>query len=213
MNKKSLNKTDIDEPRINKTLSAESSLALSNDIPTGEEEARLDEILRNEISKQYQELLDLVTVFVEQDDGKELDNMQLKFTHDEKERWLALATYAEDSITFNIAALKKPEIRATIVHEIAHLICGKYINRNLGHSLEFAIICYCLQYKRGIKDKSFYRSYDTEEDISNGNFIINPMQFDANIRCLNWNSIRELVEKSMRFANDIRKSVTPLELF
>lgn len=210
---KNLEHAEIDATRINKNLSAESGAFLSNDISLREDENKLYALLMQGISEQYQEVIDAVTVFVNQDEGKELDDIKLSFVMEEEKRAIAWANSQKHEITFNLPRYFKPKVLRVATHEVAHIICDKYIKYSLGHSLEFAIITYCLDYKLDICKQNFLMSYDIHEDIAYNFLRINPCEFDAIIRCISWNSIRELAEKAKLVAEKIRQENVPFDLY
>lgn len=210
---KNLEHAEIDATRINKNPSAESRELLSDDISLREDENKLYALLMEGITEQYQEVIDAVTVFVNQEDGKELDDTKLSFVMEEEKRAIAWANSSKNEITFNLPRYFRPKILRVATHEIAHIICDKYVKPSLGHSLEFAIITYCLDYKLDICKSNFLISYDIHEDIAYNFLRINPCEFDAIIRCISWNSIRELAEKAKLVAEKIRTENVPLNLY
>ncbi len=212
MNEKILNYVETDELKINENPFAESEVFLSNDNQS-DIERDLYKLIEETIREQYEEALDATTTFIEEEEGKELRNIKLYFTKDENNNYLAWANYSKNSITFNLSKCYKPQILKAAIHEISHLIVGKYLSKRLSHSLEFAIICYCIQYKTKIRTEDFFTSYDIREEISKPFLKINFAEFDYFIQCINWNSLQELAEKSKILADEIRKNSVPLNLF
>lgn len=204
--------SDKEQPRISNTIPVMNGALLSNDNQFFDKEAEINNLLKNVITQQYNNAIDTVTTFVEQMEGKELEGLKLTFSH-MNDDYLARAIYKSNEIEVNIDALLKPKLYQTFIHEISHHIVNRYINKRLGHCLEFAIICYCLQYKHDYRTDFFLRSYDIKEDKSFRFLVIDVCEFDNFIKNISWSSIQELAEKATTLANEIRKKSVPNNLF
>lgn len=207
MIEKILKQVEKDEPRIN-GLSAEAG-HLSDDTLTKE----IYEIIKIKTMREYEEALDTVSVFIHEEEGKELSNVALKFAAEKNNNAYAWANSHDSEITFNLCKMLEPQILLVAIHELAHIICSRYIRFGMQHCLEFAIICYCIQYKSRARTEDFFRAYDIREEISKPFLSINSVEFDSLITCLNWNSLRELAEKSVNLANQIRKRAVPHNIY
>lgn len=143
-----------------------------------------------------------------------INSLVLCFTDNEKENTLASAFRKEQfkqRITqVNLAKYKS--LKLTIIHEIAHHILNKYCFKYYGHTLEFAIVCYCLQWKLLCNEddiyETFLRAYDIHEDTAYPLLNINVCQFDSMIKSLKWFSLCDLAQKAEELADKIREKYT-----
>lgn len=119
----------------------------------------------------------------------------------------------QNKIVFNLYA--NTDYNTTIIHEIAHLITSRYAsmyhwNSSGAHCLEFAIVCYCLQWRFSVSKTSrrpFFRAYDIHEDVAYPNLSINPSKFDSLIKLIVWNDIKDLVDQAVKLSVKIRKNL------
>jgi hypothetical protein len=146
----------------------------------------------------------------------QIKNIDIAFELDANTDFCAYAVYRTRHISINLAKASW-DMRTSIIHEFAHHICDIYekgkkhfvgSRANGAHSLEFAIITYCLQFKilrdKQKHNKCFFRSYDFHEDIAYSMLGVSPAKFDAFIRSIEFYSITELVEKAEKLAKKIR---------
>lgn len=120
-------------------------------------------ILSNHINEQFIDTQEELSLFLEEDEQDYLSSIPLSFSNEENPNYLAYASYTDNNINFALNSLLKKNLQRTIIHEFSHHIAKKYLHIN-GHTLEFAIINYCLQKKVLGEDKDYFRSYDIHED-------------------------------------------------
>lgn len=104
--------------------------------------------------------------------------------------------------------------RATLIHELAHILVDYFgyitaLGHNGYHCLEFALINYALQWRllknHNKHNKSFFRSYDIDEDVAYPNLLISPCMFDSLVKLIEWNTLEDLACQCSKLAEKIRK--------
>ncbi|WP_186108320.1 MULTISPECIES: hypothetical protein [Burkholderia] len=125
--------------------------------------------------------------------------------------YLAYATFSENAITYNLHAEVDSRIEKVLIHELAHLIACKF-GINSRHTLDFAILTYCIQDKLTSRNEQFFRAYDIHEDEAYPYLSINPFLFDKLIKQIEFKSIKELCVKSRNLAKLIRKQSLSIPL-
>lgn len=133
------------------------------------------------------------------------------FSNEEDPNYLAYASYADNNINFALNSLLKKNLQRTIIHEFSHHISRKYLHIN-GHTLEFAIINYCLQRKVLGEDKDYFRSYDIHEDKAYNLISIKPCHFDTLINNICFRSLLELANKANYLSMKIRQKSIPYQM-
>lgn len=125
--------------------------------------------------------------------------------------FLAMAHYNENAITYNLISEQEGRIERTLIHELAHLIAHKF-NIKSNHSLEFAILNYCLQNTISRGSTNFFRSYDIHEDVAYPYLSVNSYLFDILIKEIKFTSLKDLCQKAQNMANMIRKQAISLPM-
>ena len=178
------------------------------------------------VSNAYQEIIEKLKyqLSFNIEDNSEitlLEKTGLVFIDEEFSNYLAFACFDEKyfeftddynhQIVFNNGVATK--FNYTLLHELGHIIVKHFniplTNQSGPHCLEFAIIVYCLQWRlfksqHGL-NSCFFKTYDIHEDKAYPNLTINPCQFDALIKCIEWNTLQELSNESKRIAKRIRQ--------
>lgn len=117
-------------------------------------------------------------------------------------------TKTDEYININLHSYIKNRYKYICIHEFTHMICYDFINVK-DHTLEFAIVMYCLEVRLMEDTGSFFRSYDIAEDRAYQSLYINPSRFDGMIRGIKWGSLEELTEKALMMATRIRLKLAP----
>ena len=111
----------------------------------------------------------------------------------------------ESFITFNVNV--QLNYKKTILHEFTHILTESILDDAIwkkgGHSLEFAIVYYSLEYKY-FKTDIHISSYDIKDDQAYANIYINPSMFNSFIQSIKWASIEELKSIAKVKAQEIR---------
>lgn len=168
-------------------------------------------ILSNHINEQFIDTQEELSLFLEEDEQGYLSNISLSFSNEENPNYLAYASYTDNNINFALNSLLKKNLQRTIIHEFSHHIAKKYLHIN-GHTLEFAIINYCLQKKVLGEDKDYFRSYDIHEDKAYNLISIRPSQFDTLINNICFRSLLELANKANYLSMKIRQKSIPYKM-
>ena len=175
----------------------------------------------NEVQKQYESIVNTITKNFDYDIKLTslIEKTSLLFDNIENPDYSA---YAQSHDPFDFlnpnhkivfASYYLPARRATIIHELSHLIYNEYLGhlKNGAHCLEFAIINYCLLYRVCYNDyklnKCFFDSYDIHEDKAYPNLSINPCKFDSLIKSIEWQTVEELCEIATNLSKKIRKNL------
>lgn len=135
--------------------------------------------------------------------SQKIDEILCSF-HYESGEYSAYADTESDAISFNLFSVLERSHALTISHEFAHFVTF-WAYGKLGHTLEFAIITYCLDFKFNGKTETFFRSYDIHQDKSYPYLSINPSQFDDFIKSIEWETLEELADKAKFLSEKIRK--------
>jgi hypothetical protein len=117
-----------------------------------------------------------------------------------------------EEITINLHSGIKSRYKYMCIHEFSHMIAWNYISV-YEHTLEFAIISYCLEIKLFGDKGSFFRAYDIAEDRAYSELFINPCKFDEVIRSIRFDTLDELTEKAMLIATKIRLKQAPFSVY
>lgn len=160
-------------------------------------------------SNSAQKILDLIKLhfdFQLLDDQEKLflNNIQLFFYNNEFSNILANAYIKERDISWNLGSECNARFVKTLIHEIAHIICYEYFSDKMKHTLEFAIVSYCMLHKYNPDYTEFFCSYDIHEDKAYRYISINPAQFDDFIKSIQWETLKELTKKAEFLAVKIR---------
>jgi len=107
-----------------------------------------------------------------------------------------------------------------LIHEFSHMALYHYSgNNNYYHTLEFAIFNYCLLNRYEISkeflnlqkenyflntSRCFFESYDIHEDPAYSLLSINVCKFDDLIRNIKFKNLKDLYNKSCKYAERIR---------
>lgn len=134
-----------------------------------------------------------------------LRNISLFFYNNEFSNVLANAWIKERDISWNLGSECNARFVKTLIHEIAHIVCYEYFSDQMKHTLEFAIVNYCMLHKYDSDYSEFFRSYDIHQDKAYSYISINPAQFDDFIRSIQWSTLRELTQRAEFLAMKIRK--------
>ncbi len=117
----------------------------------------------------------------------------------------AIVDAFESFITFNVNA--RLTHKKAILHEFTHILTESILDDAIwkkgGHSLEFAIVYYCLEYKY-FKSDIHISSYDIKDDQAYANIYINPSMFNSFIQSIRWASIEDLKSIAKVKAQEIR---------
>lgn len=133
-----------------------------------------------------------------------LEAIPLTFHNKEFSGYAALAYKKERDIGYNINSTYTSRFSRTLIHEIAHIICFECISEKMGHTLEFAIINYCLLHSYMPEVRNFFDSYDIHEDECYKWISVCPAQFDDFILSIKFDTLRELVKRAKFLAMKIR---------
>lgn len=167
--------------------------------------------LSNHIAQQYLDTQEELMMFLDDDEQEFLSNIPLSFSNEEDPSFLAYANFNDNNINFGLNSLLKKNLQRTIIHEFSHHIARRFLRIN-GHTLEFAIINYCLQKRVLGADTDYFRSYDIKEDKAYSFISIKPCQFDNLINNICFRSLLELANKSNYLAMKIRQKSIPYQL-
>jgi hypothetical protein len=180
-----------------------------------------------ELTTAIQKRFDIIKenlIRLEDDDELEefsLKSLSLLFSRTDKETQGAKAYFKPDDfndmnyIVYLLDINMGYELRSTIYHEICHFLCRKYLDiKNRCHCLEFAIVAYALSARYDRHDTTFFlRTEDIYEDRAFPFLKINLSHFDNFITVIEFNSIRQLMSKAKKLANEIRKNSVPFNLY
>lgn len=132
------------------------------------------------------------------------NNIPIFFYDNPHSIYVANAYKRERDISYNLGTSYTARFTRTLIHEIAHLICYEYFSEKMGHTLEFAIVNYCLLHKYKSDYSSFFESYDIQEDECYKWISICPAQFDDFIKSIKWDTLKELTKRAKFLAMKIR---------
>lgn len=163
------------------------------------------------IENNFNDYIEELTMFINEDEERFLNNVRLSFEIKEEEDYLACAYFDNSQINFNLHHQINTKAQLIIIHELAHLVAHRYLNLT-SHCLEFAIINYCLVRKLINHKKNYFRSYDIHEDSHYYFISINPHFFDNLINSISFISLEELSKISRKVADGIRKQSININL-
>lgn len=180
----------------------------------------------SEYTTEIQRKFDIIKsniITLEEDDELEdfsLNELSLCFYRKDSETQGTKAYFLPDDLTHkNIIVYLLDtemgyEMTTTIYHEVSHFLCRKYLNiKHRVHCLEFAIFHYGLQAKFSRQYNSFYlKSEDICEDRAWRFLKTNVSEFDDLINALEFKTLRQLANKALFLANEIRKKAVPYDL-
>lgn len=125
-------------------------------------------------------------------------NIDFKFKDKIGEEY-AYATPSENSITYNLSKILEADIELSTIHEYSHLILARY-GMNPSHTLEFAIVYYCLLRKFKVKSKNYFSLYDIQDDPYVKDIFISPYDFDGFINSIEFTTLDQLIGKAKSLA-------------
>ena len=127
------------------------------------------------------------------------------------EKFSGRAHLHDDYIEINLDSFARRGFKSLIIHEIAHFICYWHrLDKDGFHTLDFAIVNYCLRKRILGKQENYLDSYDIHEDNAYSLLSINMCQFDSFINSIEWSTIEELCKKAKSLAMKIRMKVIAL---
>lgn len=139
-----------------------------------------------------------------------IEDLSIMFSFKD-EKFGGRAHLKDNHIEINLDSFARRGFKNLIIHEIAHFIC--YWNNLDGdgfHTLDFAIVNYCLRKRILGKQDNYLDSYDIHEDNAYSLLSINMCQFDSFINSIEWNTIEELCRKAKSLAIKIRRKAMAL---
>lgn len=167
----------------------------------------IENILRFDIQTQYNKITYELDMLIDFDEiGKFIKLETPNHLH-----FLGQADYQKSTLSIPTNAHYINEINKTILHELAHFIAMRFANAK-DHTLEFAIINYCLQFSFVKRRADFFCSYDIKDDIAKPFIKLNTCEFDNLIANITYNSLEELGKKAKKLATKIREKCVPYGL-
>lgn len=180
------------------------------------EELDLNELylkLSTQIEQAYNDVRNEIAIFnFDENETAFIDDIALSFTTSKADELaLAFADFNNGNINFCLYTAFNRSFKYTAIHEFAHHIAKHYLSVS-GHTLEFAIINYCLESKVFGKSGDYFRSYDIHEDTAYQFISLNPSSFDSLINNIYFSTLKELSQKASTLARKIREKAIPYGL-